>query len=293
MKPIRSLLSLALSACLATTVHAAGPPPTAISPGVRPCEAGEACAPADAEVAAAADLLVDRAGAHRLLLIGETHGTRECPALVARMAERYAQQGPVFVALELSSSIDGDVQRFLSSDGSPQARAALLQPAYWHMPKERSDGRRNFEVIELLERLRALRAQGKAVSVRAIDVPIDQPLDSERRDQAMAGKIREAFLALPAQARLLALTGNVHAMRAKPLFAPPEMQTPMGSRLLDLDPYSVRIVAGGGQSWACMAAACGPQVQPERPAASVESSDPSYDFLLAVPRFTLARLIPE
>lgn len=292
MKPNRHLLAFALSACLVAAAHAAGPPAPASS-GVQPCAAGEACAPVDAGIAAAADLLVARAGAHRLLLIGEMHGTRESPALVARLAERYAQQGPVLVALELSSSIDEDVQHFLSSDGGPDARAALLQQAYWHKPKERSDGRRNFEVIELLERLRALRAQGKAVSVRTIDVGIDQPLDAERRDQAMAGRIREAFLALPAGARLLALTGNVHAMKAKPLFAPPEMQTPMGSLLLDLDPYAVRIVAGGGQFWACMAAVCGPRAELERPAVSMDSSDPSYDFLLAVSRFTLARLIPE
>jgi hypothetical protein len=263
------------------------------------CEAGVPCpldqAPAATRdpIAAAADLLVAKAGAHRLLLLGETHGTRECPQLAGLLAERYAQQGPVRVALELSTSIDAALQRYMASNGSLKARKALLADGYWHKPKSESDGRRNFEVVNLLETLRALRVQGNAVSVQAIDIGIDQPVGAEKRDQAMAQFVRTAFTALPANAHLLVFAGNVHAMKARPSFAPPEMQTPMGAHLLDLDPYSVRINAGGGEFWACVDGHCGPQPQPENPVASVESSDPSYDFLVAVPRFSLARLVPE
>ena len=54
----------------------------------------------------------------------------------------------------------------------------------------------------------------------------------------MAGRIRAAFETLPS-GRLLVLSGNVHAMVAKPGYAPPEKQDPMGSYLRDLDPWSV------------------------------------------------------
>ena len=277
MNPTRSIFPLALAVLLglsATTAHAT--PEVASDP-----------------VAAAAQELATQAGTHRLLLLGETHGTREAPALMARLAAHYVQSAPVLVALELSTSIDAALQRYMASDGGPRAHRELLADPYWHLPPEQSDGRRNFEVVDLVEQLRQLRQQGKPVAVLAMDNPVGTPAGSEARDLAMAGRIRAAFATLPADGRLLVLAGNVHAMKAKPLFAPPEMQTPMGARLRDLDPYSAFTMAGEGEYWACINGTCGPQAVEKRSIVSGENGDPSYDYRLALPRYTLARMIPE
>lgn len=247
----------------------------------------------DDPVVIAAQELDAQAGAHRLLLLGEMHGTREPPRLVAQLAGRYAQQGSVLVVLELSASIQARLDAYLDSDGSAQARAQLLSDPYWHRRKEESDGRRNLEVIDLVERLRQLRKQGHAVAMLAMDNRVGEDMSSADRDQAMAARIRTAHAALPAAGRMLVVTGNVHAMKALPLFAPPEMQKPMGSYLLDLQPFAVDLVAGGGAFWACIERVCGERAIPERPMASGPDASGAYDYRLVLPRYTVARMIPE
>lgn len=41
------------------------------------------------------------AGDHRLLVLGEFHGTRETPLLVRQLVDGYSRTGPVLLALEL------------------------------------------------------------------------------------------------------------------------------------------------------------------------------------------------
>jgi len=262
------------------------------------CDAGEACmldepalAPAD-PLAAAADLLATQAGAHRLLLVGETHGTRETPEFVARLATNYAQQGPVVVVLELSNELDASLQAYLASDGGLAARKAFVADPEWHVEEEHNDGRRNLEAVNLIEQLRQLRRAGKAVSVVLMDGPASAAPDSQARDKAMAGRVRTAFAALPADGRMLVLAGNVHAMKAKAMFAPPELQDPMGSYLRDLEPYSAHVRATEGAYWACMQA-CERQVVEKHPEISGPESDPAYDYRIVLPRFTMARLVRE
>jgi hypothetical protein len=268
--------SLLLSICL---LWASNSPPALATPDLAP------------DLAMAAERIQAQAGTHRLLLLGEMHGTREAPGTVAALATRYAAEGPVVVGLELSELLTPVIDAYLHADGGEAARAALLAPASWHVPRARSDGRRNFQVIELLEQLRLLKAQGREVSVLAFDDPPRATPDSQARDKSMAARIRGAYAALP-RGRLLALSGNVHAMRHKPMFAP-EMQDTMGSYLIDLEPYSVFINANGGEYWACGDGSCGP-VRKSAGAITTElGPDAEFDFVYALPRFTVAELIPE
>jgi hypothetical protein len=172
------------------------------------------------------------------------------------------------------------------------ARKAFIADPYWHVERGRSDGRRNLEAINLIEQLRQLRRAGKAVSVILMDNPAGTPPDSEARDKAMADRVRATYGALPADGRMLVLAGNVHAMKAKPMFAPPELQDPMGSYLRDLDPYSANLRAAEGEYWACMPA-CEPQAIQKQAVISGPESDPAFDYRLVLPRFTVARLIRE
>lgn len=248
--------------------------------------AGFDCALAAREVQAAA-------GAHRLLLLGELHGTREAPAMAGCLLESYAEDGPVLLALELGADEQATIGRYLDSDGDAAARAVLLDRPYWHVERAQSDGRRNFEVIMLIEHARALRAAGRDVSVIAFDIGslgTGEKASSQARDEAMARRVRTAFARLP-RGRMLVLSGNVHAMRAKPSYAPPEMQTPMGSYLGDLSPFAVNIVANGGQFWACMHGRCGPQDVTSNSLASGADDGGTYDFHVVLPRLTIARLI--
>lgn len=266
------------------------------------CDAGAPCAfgpakPTEAvrdyvgiPMARALTLIEDEAGPHRLILLGEMHGTREIPVLVGHLVKSYARQGPVVLALEIDANQAGAFAAYLSSDGSAAARAALLADRYWHKPANQSDGRRNLELVDMVEYLRALKVTGNAISILPFDEPPTGKIDTQARDKAMAGRIRAAYETLPS-GRLLVLSGNVHAMLARPGYAPPEMQDPMGSYLRDLDPWSVDIAAQSGEFRACTTATCGPSPVSGVFHESGSVADGSYNLRVVLPKFSAARLV--
>ena len=270
----RALLALVLATAAACAVAAPAKPVK---------EADEA------GLASAARLVHETAQDRRLILLGEMHGTREAPRLLAKLASTYAAEGPLVVALELSNSVQPGIDRYLASDGSTQARMELLAESWWHKPREQSDGRRNVEVLALFDHVRALRAQGRRVQVLAIDNPAGgAPGD---RNEYLAARVRTAYSALPGDAHLLVLTGNAHAMLERPSFAPPEMPAPMGSYLRDLRPWSVDVAAASGQHWACLPAGCQAVDESGVFSLSAPVGDGSFDYRLVLARFSLAELI--
>ena len=243
---------------------------------------------AEPDLREAATRIRHAAGAHRLLLLGELHGTREIPQVVRMLVEAYARDAPVTLGLEIPLSEQALIDRYIDSDGNPAARAALRQGAFWQVRGVQHDGRRNMDMLELIERMRQLRHRGHGIAILAFDDAPGAQVGSEARDQAMAERLRAALRAKPGM-RLIALAGNVHAMRRRPENAPAEMQASMGSRLLDLDPFSVDISAQTGQFWACPHR-CGPEDVHAR-GRSGPSSDGVYDYEIVLPRLSIAHLI--
>jgi erythromycin esterase-like protein len=230
------------------------------------------------------------AGSHRLLLLGEMHGTREAPALAGRLAEEYAAAGPVVLVLEIHDTEQAAIGRYLDSEGSDDDLAQLLAGRFWQVTADRNDGRRNAAALALVEDMRRLRKAGREVSVLAMD-PGD--LDgSQSRDKAMADFIRTALARMP-EGRMVVLSGNVHAMRRKPQYAPPEMQDPMGSRLADLDLFTINLGAAKGQFWACGQSECGPRKLFENPNASGPRVEQPWDYEVVLPDSTIASLVAE
>jgi hypothetical protein len=252
-----------------------------------------AAAPAVAQdaIGEAAQRIVAEAGEHKLILLGEMHGTREAPRLVSRLAALYAAKQPIGVALEIDAGLNPAIETFLASDDGETARAKLLERPYWYVEPARSDGRRNLELIALLEDLRQLRAGGATVVVLGVDNPPFGKTDSQARDKAMADRLLEALRG-STRSRVLVLTGNVHAMRARPAYAPPEMQAPMGSYLADLQPFSVDIAARGGQFRACLAT-CAPMEQAAMFTETQRLHDDVFDLRVVLPSFSLAPLIAD
>jgi erythromycin esterase-like protein len=236
----------------------------------------------------AADELVAVADGQRLLLLGEMHGTREIPQLTGDVVERLSRSGPLLLALEIHASEHRSLAAYLHSDGSPAQREALRRRPYWSVPASRNDGRRSEDMLDLVEQVRSLRALGRDVAILPFDVANGDPRGAEWRDRAMAECLRRAWSALP-NGRMLVLTGNVHAMRLRPAYAPPQMQTPMAVDLQDLQPYSIDIAAQAGEYWACPSSGCGPQpVTPGAEGGRLDEAE-AYDYRLVLPRFTAAR----
>lgn len=252
----------------------------------------QAAAPLDVAVNSDPVALIRaHAGAHRLILLGEMHGTREAPALVGRLVAAYAADEPVLLALEIHQTERDRVRHYLDSPGSAADMSTLSASAYWRIPRTRNDGRRTRHVLELVEGVRTLRAQGRNVDIVLYDPGAGTSGNSEARDLAMANGLRAALTDMP-RGRLLIHTGNVHSMLERPSFAPPEMQTPMGSRLRDLDPYSVNITANSGQYWAC-APICEVQTMSTSTLSSGPAESGPWNLQIVLPQFTVAQLVGD
>ena len=243
----------------------------------------------DQQVVDAIQLIRSEAAGQRLILLGEMHGTQQIPKLVGRLVSAYADQGPVLLGLEVHHSEQAALRRYLASDGGTKARSALRARPFWNVHGVQHDGRRSYDMLDLIEQLRQLRTSGKDVDILPYDNPPDQTVDSQKRDKAMAVRLRHAYAMLP-RGRLLVLSGNVHAMLKRPSYAPAEMQTPMGVYLRDLAPYAVNITANSGEHWICMTK-CGTVAMMPSTQASGRNSDGVYDLEIVLPRFTVAHLI--
>jgi hypothetical protein len=237
--------------------------------------------------------IVALAGDHRLLVLGEYHGTAETPLLVADLMERYSRDNaPVRLGLELPMSENVALARYLRSNGDTAARQALRTSPFWRVKNDQHDGRRSRDMLALIEALRALRAQGRDVGVAGYDVETGSAGGSDIRDAAMATHLRQQFNALPATTRMLVLTGNVHAMRSPPSDAPPEFQRPMSAYLLDLPLYSVRLEALRGHFWACMSPCRALKLADQPPREPIVSTDAdrSYDVVVWMPSLSVGTL---
>ncbi|MGH8075250.1 MAG: calcium-binding protein [Lysobacter sp.] len=240
----------------------------------------------DDGIDAAVTLLRAEAGAHRLILLGEKHGTREIPDFMGALVEGYVDDGPVLLGLEIPRTEHAALRTYLRSDGGPQARAGLLDTPFWRKADDQHDGRRSHDMVDLIDAVRLMRVAGNDVAILPYDVASDY---EGARDAAMAERIRAAYRALH-RGRLLVLSGNVHAMLARPDYAPPEMQVPMGSYLVDLDPYAVNITAHGGRFWACTASCAAVDEFPV-PTGSERLDGRVYHLRIVLPRFHVGRLI--
>ncbi len=238
--------------------------------------------------------IIQHAGDARLIVLGEYHGTAETPRLVADLVERYSRDNAaVRLGLEMPMSENVALARYLRSDGDLDAREALRTTPFWFVKDDQHDGRRSRDMLDLIESIRSLRAQGRNVGVAGYDVESGASNGNEARDAAMATHLHQQFNALPPGARMLVLTGNVHAMRSPPADAPPEMQQrTMASHLLDLPLYSVRLEALRGHFWAC--------VQPCRALPLIEraprdpelstAQDRQYDLVVFLPGLSVGTL---
>lgn len=249
----------------------------------------------DPAIAQAAAHIVEQAGSHRLIVLGELHGTSEIPALAGALVAHYAAAGVVTLALEVPHDEQPALDRYLDSDGGVDAWRALATTPFWQVSDDQHDGRRSVAMRQLIEHVRALRSQGHSVAVLAHDVSGTEALahDHHWRDTQMAANLRAAIERTPGT--VLVLTGNVHAMRTRPAWAPAELQlAPMTSQLRDLEPFAVNLTGASGQFWGCLEGRC--QALPARtvmaePLLRLRAPDRVYDLVLQLPQLSIATLV--
>jgi hypothetical protein len=232
-------------------------------PGKVRAGAADAAGVPAASVTQAAAQLLPAVALHRLVIVGEVHGTAETPALVASLVRHVVASRPVRLGVEMPSEMEGALRAYLRSVGSGKDKAALLGQPFWSS----QDGRSSEAMFELIEAVRALRAQG-----RDTDVFTMEPVYPGEADAANAGgylKIKEAGMAAAIRREMdkavqrqsvIALMGNFHARDSRIALFKGSPGDSVTERLGALLPYVVFPLAVHSESWNCTAEGCGVHV---------------------------------
>ncbi len=103
----------------------------------------------------------------RVMVIADRPGTRELPAMFGEIACAFSARGPLVVGVEWLTDLQPWLDAFMASDGSEEARLALVNILD---PHPRSD-MATYATIEMLERLRRLSHAGRDVRILAWLIP--------------------------------------------------------------------------------------------------------------------------
>jgi hypothetical protein len=186
------------------------------------------------------------------------HGTQEQPALFGDLTCHAARTGrPIIVALERDQAEQPAWDAFMRSKGDKRARAALLRTDSWTYHYQ--DGRSSLAMLQLAEDLRAARADGRSIDVKAFLAEPGPQDTAEDRERRMADSIQAISQAHP-DALVLILSGNLHASKASNSRAKPPYRL-AASFLPKDETRAILIRAGDGEAWNCQGDTCGPHPQ--------------------------------
>jgi len=186
-----------------------------------------------------------------LLLLGELHGSKESPKLAGEIVCGEALKAPVVLALEIPTTEQSPVDRFLASNGGAGAKAELLSHQFWQADV---DGRASAAMFELIAYMRKLKHAGLPVSVFAF--ARGGARRHITRQAALADSLRD-FVKQHPNLSMVVLTGNVHGSQAPFLqFGNGPKIIPTGYLIRDLHPVSVLIAHPTGTIWACINDSC-------------------------------------
>lgn len=224
----------------------------------------------------------------RFIFVGEMHGTVEAPAAFATLVCHGLDQGPVTAVLEFPTSMQPALDAFMEAGSDEAARAAIL--AWPSGPFRFHDGRGSEAMMDLLLRLRALRREGRPLTIVA-SVPESPRVAGF--SQSYAELDRAAVWVAAARdrpdARVLVLVGRVHAEKARRVGSP--IGLPAAAHIRPEDSLSLAVARQGGEAWLCRED-CGvteiPSVDPGDLRGVLISPDagPAFDGLLALGALT-------
>ncbi|MBS0473356.1 MAG: hypothetical protein JSR60_19965 [Proteobacteria bacterium] len=180
--------------------------------------------------------------ATRFIMVGETHGSVETPAIFGDLvcAAAVAVRRPVIVAIEHPAREQRALDAFMRSSGDIRDQNALR--AHYPWTNGFADGRTSESYFALIEYLRVLRAKHRIARVVAID-----PEGVQDRDAGMARNLLAASRAIRSSLTLV-LAGNFHTAKVPPF---PNVAPGAASMLPRDATVSLVVAMGNGTIWNC------------------------------------------
>lgn len=189
---------------------------------------------------------------HRFVFIGEIHGTVEAPAAFAQLVCAASEEGPVTVALELPTTMQPQLDAFLAAPDEAAAAEALRPTIFGET--RMADGRTSRAMVDMLQAIRRMKAEGRDVALRAFQPSGPRPagFDQNYYELNMAVELARAAGERP-ESRVLVLVGNIHASKTR--FERFDLM-PAAAHLPPKDVVSLNVAQQGGAAWNCQAEGC-------------------------------------
>lgn len=186
----------------------------------------------------------------QVVFLGELHGTNEGPAFVGSLACGLVDgNARVIIALEMPA----DEQTFL--DAPQETATDIAKRSFWAGAKIEDklmhDGRSSEAVFNLINRIKKMRATGKAVQLAAIDVGTPQNGAQSTRNEAMAANIKNVMLKAP-NAKIIVFLGRMHARKAAR-----QLDKSVASYLDPSIRISLTMAYESGSAWNCKSSSQG------------------------------------
>jgi hypothetical protein len=181
----------------------------------------------------------------KFVLFSEVHGTEESPELFGDAVCSVLRSGrKVVVAIEWPRENQGLIEDYLASEGGAEAKIILLSSPAW---RDQTSGKSSQAMLKLIDRLRALRAEGLDLKVTTFfGVMLPGDTGQTEVNARMAKHLIDAGARSPG-ALVMALTGFAHGARSTPASSFLSMATAM--------PHSRTVTLGlrgwGGEAWPC------------------------------------------
>lgn len=192
----------------------------------------------------------------RVIMIGELHGTAEAPRAVGEIACAASEQGSVVVALELEDTLQPTLDAFIAAPDDAGAVETLEGSTLLNRAVQ--DGRTSQALLDLLMRVRALKASGRDISLHLFQpssLSRGEGLDQAWYELNMGYLLSRARQTRP-DARVIGLAGNIHA-RKTAFEDYPDLGVPAAGHLPARETLSLKIAQQGGFAWNCSQDACG------------------------------------
>jgi len=184
---------------------------------------------------------------HKVIAVGEIHGTKEAPRIVVQLLQLLETHGKsVLLALEIPQEMQAPVNRFLKSGDV----SFLRKSSFFTRPYQ--DGRSSRSMVHLLDRIRTL----KGISVSCFDPA--NATGGQDRDEIMARNIAKAYLAGSFDF-LVILAGNIHTRISEgtpfdPTYRPMayELHHQGGAIFSESEILPIRVRNEFGDAWVCL-----------------------------------------
>ncbi len=203
---------------------------------------------------AGADVLLS-SPAVKYIMVGETHGTQEGPAIFGDLVCALSKSGrKIVVGVEFPTAAQPTLDEFLASDGGADAVQALLAQLPWTSGFK--DGKTSKAMLALMVRLRSMYQAHSIAGVRYL-VERTNGGGDQSFNQAIADGMARAWATAP-DAVVVALVGSVHATKQPLAFGGSRLE-PTAMLLPSGEAVSLYIESEWGTAWNCENSICAPR----------------------------------